>query len=268
MSEEITRREMTKACMLGLVGAAFAETGVLTNAVDVAAAATARPRKVTGVKVTKITATSAKVTWQKVPNVHHYEIRLTGSGNPYKFDHSSFKCSCNFDYLNPEKKCVVQVRAVRYTKKGNARNGKWSNKKTFKTKSALLRAYKLSGIIGSDVVYKLTKAEMRNEYRHDKDLMLAVFFTATNKTESDESIYGPRLNAYQNGIKLSDAYSALGLNDEDNGWGETVAPGYSIKGWVGFTLRDMKTPVVLRSVHHDYSENKDVIDFECTVKLA
>lgn len=104
MSEEITRREVTKACMLGLVGAALAETSVLTSVVDVAAAATARPRKATGVKVTKITATSAKVTWQKVPNTHHYEIRLTGSGNPYKFDHSSFKCSCNFDYLNPEKK--------------------------------------------------------------------------------------------------------------------------------------------------------------------
>lgn len=109
---------------------------------------------------------------------------------------------------------------------------------------------------------------MRNEHRYSKDLVLAVFFTATNKTESDERIYGPDLNAYQNGIKLSDTYSALGLNNEDNGWGETVAPGYSTKGWVGFTLRDKKTPVVLRSVHHDYSENKDVIDFECTVKLT
>ncbi len=268
MNDELTRREMTRACALGLAGVALAETGALASMADVAAAATARPRKVSNVKVAKITATSAKVTWQKVPKADYYEIRLTGNGDSHEREYMSTKASYTLDYLNPEKKCIVQVRAVRYTKKGNALNGKWSSKKTFRTKSALLSSYKLSGNLGTDVVYKLKRAEVRKEYQTLDYYAFMVFFTAANNSKSDSYIHGPELNAYQNGIKLSETYSALGLDDDDNALWNTLAPGYSADGWIGFQLKDKKSPVVLKSIHHDYDEGKDIVDFERTIKLV
>lgn len=260
MSDVLTRREMTKACALGVASLALAETATLVNMADVAAAATAKPRKVAKVKVTKITATSAKVTWEKVPKADYYEIKLSGNGDGRRY--IPFKNSYVLDGLDPEKKCTVQIRASRDGKKG-----KWSNKKVFKTKSALISSYKLSGTLGNKLVYKLKRTEIRKEHSYGSEYAFSVFFTATNNFESDVSVYGPDLNAYQNGVKLSSAYSALGLDDDDNGWGETIAPGYSIDGWVSFQLRDKKTPVVLRHTYED-DDWKDVIDFECTIKLV
>ena len=268
MSDGLTRREMTKACALGVASLALAETATLVNITDVAAAATTKPRKVTNVKVSRITATSAKVTWQKVPKAYCYEIRLSGNGKSYKQEYVSHKRSYNLDYLNPEKKCTIQVRAVKRTKNGQEVYGKWSDKKTFKTKSALVSSYKLSGTLGTEVTYKLTKVEIRKEYQTLDYYTFAIFFTATNNKESDISISGPNLNAYQNGVKLNSAYSALGLDDDDNGLWETIAPGYSINGWIGFQLRDKRTPVVLKHTHYDSDTNKNIIDFERTVKLV
>ena len=263
MSDGLTRREMTKACVLGVASLALAETTTLAKMTDVAAAAAAKPRKVTNVKVTKITATSAKVTWDKVSKADYYEIKLSGDGDRRRYNELSFKCSYTFDDLNPEKKYTIRVRASR-----NVKKGEWSNKKVFKTKCALLSSYKLSGTLGTQVTYNLAKAEVRQEDCYSSSLAFLVFFTATNNSGSDAYIWGPDLNGYQNGIKLSSADSGIELNDRNNGLGETIASGYSISGWIGFRLRDEKTPVVLRCTHEDSETGRDIIDFELTVKLV
>lgn len=165
----------------------------------------------------------------------------------------------------------MQVRAARRTKKGKLLKGSWSAKKTFKTKSAVLGSYKLSGTLEGDITYKLKKAEMRKRVALS-GFALVIFFTATNNAKEDEHVSGPNLNAYQNGIKLGNApYFVLGLDEDAAGAPMGMAdimPGCSIDGWCAFKLNDRKTPVLLRSIHRNSDRGEDVIDFERTIKLS
>ena len=259
-----SRTSITKACALTALVITVGLTCTFAMPQNAEASAQ-KPAKVTQVKISKITATSAKISWKKVKGATYYELHLTGNDDDFKYnDSSTRKSSYTFDRLNPSKHCGVKVRAISI-KSGKIVKGKWSSKKTFKVKSAVISKHSLSGTLGEGVSYKLSKAETRKTSRYENSRTLVVFYTATNNTQSDKTIGNPSLNAYQKGIKLEESYSALGL---ENSMFQTLAPGYSLNSWMGFKLRDHETPVMLRSTQHNYDTDTDSIIFEYTIELT
>ena len=240
---------MTKACVLGAAGLVLGESAVLTGATDAAEAATKKPGKVTGVKVSEVGTYSAKVSWNKVAKAKKYFIEFYRNGERVELC-STTKCSyrvngAGFFALKPGSDYQVRVRAF----DKNWTQGKWSKKVAFKTKRYKAVRYEFTGVHTEreKCLYRFKHAEFRDYYGAGQHGIVILYYTAMNNSYEDWSVHQPwHLYAYQNGLKLSevDFFEDWGLGDPLS---ETIAPGYELDGYIAFSLKDNASPVIIHS---------------------